>query len=81
MAENIKIAQHHKSFDPVLDKRIQYRVCSLEETLNENAECFDAVVASEVVEHVNNLEMFIQCCYQVLKVRAGFLVPSQSVYP
>ncbi|EDL98525.1 coenzyme Q3 homolog, methyltransferase (yeast) [Rattus norvegicus] len=67
VAENIKIAQHHKSFDPVLDKRIQYRVCSLEETLNENAECFDAVVASEVVEHVNNLEMFIQCCYQVLK--------------
>ncbi|XP_021016192.1 ubiquinone biosynthesis O-methyltransferase, mitochondrial isoform X1 [Mus caroli] len=67
VAENIKIAQHHKSFDPVLDKRIQYKVCSLEETVGESAECFDAVVASEVVEHVSNLEMFIQCCYQVLK--------------
>ncbi|XP_031222354.1 ubiquinone biosynthesis O-methyltransferase, mitochondrial isoform X2 [Mastomys coucha] len=67
VAENIKIAQHHKSFDPVLDVRIQYKVCSLEETAKDNAEVFDAVVASEVLEHVNNLEMFIQCCYQVLK--------------
>ncbi|XP_028636191.1 ubiquinone biosynthesis O-methyltransferase, mitochondrial [Grammomys surdaster] len=67
VAENIKIAQHHKSFDPVLDKRIQYKVCSLEEIVDESAELFDAVVASEVVEHVINLETFIQCCYQVLK--------------
>ncbi|KAL1775854.1 ubiquinone biosynthesis O-methyltransferase, mitochondrial isoform X1 [Sigmodon hispidus] len=67
VAENIKIAQHHKSFDPVLDKRIEYQVCSLEETVNETGEVFDAVVASEVVEHVIDLETFIQCCYRVLK--------------
>ncbi|KAM4866013.1 ubiquinone biosynthesis O-methyltransferase, mitochondrial [Thomomys bottae] len=65
--ENIKIAQHHKSFDPVLDKRIKYRMCSLEEIVEDSAETFDAVVASEVVEHVINLEAFVQCCYQVLK--------------
>ncbi|KAK7798536.1 hypothetical protein U0070_003280 [Myodes glareolus] len=51
VAENIKIAQHHKSFDPVLDERIEYKVCSLEEIVNDTAEVFDAVVASEVVEH------------------------------
>ncbi|XP_051054503.1 ubiquinone biosynthesis O-methyltransferase, mitochondrial [Phodopus roborovskii] len=67
VAENIKIAQHHKSFDPVLDKRIEYKACALEEIVNETAQVFDAVVASEVVEHVIDLEMFIQCCYQVLK--------------
>nr|XP_025718755.1 ubiquinone biosynthesis O-methyltransferase, mitochondrial isoform X1 [Callorhinus ursinus] len=67
VAENIKIAQHHKSFDPVLDKRIEYRACSLEEIVEETAETFDAVVASEVVEHVIDLETFIQCCCQVLK--------------
>lgn len=39
----------------------------LEEIVNETAQGFDAVVASEVVEHVIDLEMFIQCCYQVLK--------------
>ncbi|XP_048669070.1 ubiquinone biosynthesis O-methyltransferase, mitochondrial isoform X2 [Marmota marmota marmota] len=65
--ENIKTAQHHKSFDPVLDKRIEYRVCSLEEIVEEKAETFDAVIASEVIEHVNDLETFIQCCCQVLK--------------
>ncbi|XP_076780193.1 ubiquinone biosynthesis O-methyltransferase, mitochondrial isoform X2 [Arvicanthis niloticus] len=74
VAENIKIAQHHKSFDPVLDKRIQYKVCSLEEIVNESAELFDAVVASEVVEHVINLETFIQCCYQVLKPGGSLFV-------
>lgn len=75
MAENIKIAQHHKSFDPVLDERIEYKVCSLEEIVDETAEVFDAVVASEVVEHVIDLELFIQCCYQVLKVRQNLPPP------
>lgn len=65
--ENIKTAQRHKSFDPVLDKRIEYRACSLEEIVGETAETFDGVVASEVVEHVIDLETFIQCCCQVLK--------------
>ncbi|XP_052032117.1 ubiquinone biosynthesis O-methyltransferase, mitochondrial isoform X3 [Apodemus sylvaticus] len=65
--EMIRIAQHHKSFDPVLDERVQYKVCSLEEIVNESTESFDAVVASEVLEHVSNLELFVQCCYQVLK--------------
>lgn len=65
--ENIKTAQHHKAFDPVLDKRIEYRVCPLEEIVEEKAETFDAVIASEVVEHVADLETFIQCCCQVLK--------------
>ncbi|XP_058939673.1 ubiquinone biosynthesis O-methyltransferase, mitochondrial isoform X8 [Kogia breviceps] len=65
--ENIKTAKHHKSFDPVLDKRIEYRACSLEKIVEETAETFDAVVASEVVEHVIDLETFIQCCCQVLK--------------
>ncbi|XP_044530161.1 ubiquinone biosynthesis O-methyltransferase, mitochondrial [Gracilinanus agilis] len=65
--ENIKIAQQHKSFDPILDKRIQYKACILEDIVEETAESFDAVVASEVVEHVNDLETFIQCCCKVLK--------------
>ncbi|XP_051016844.1 ubiquinone biosynthesis O-methyltransferase, mitochondrial [Acomys russatus] len=72
--ENIKIAQHHKSFDPVLDERIEYKVCSLEDTVSENAEGFDAVVASEVVEHVVNLDMFVQCCYRVLKPGGSLFV-------
>ncbi|XP_004767137.1 ubiquinone biosynthesis O-methyltransferase, mitochondrial isoform X3 [Mustela putorius furo] len=72
--ENIKTAQHHKSFDPVLEKRIEYRACSLEEIVEETAETFDAVVASEVIEHVIDLETFIQCCYQVLKFGGSLFI-------
>lgn len=74
VAENIRVAQHHKSFDPVLDERIEYEACSLEETVDERAESFDVVVASEVVEHVANLEVFLQCCCQVLKPGGSLFV-------
>ncbi|XP_073445615.1 ubiquinone biosynthesis O-methyltransferase, mitochondrial isoform X2 [Dendrobates tinctorius] len=65
--DNIRTGDLHKSFDPVLDKRVQYRHCSLEELVENGMESFDAVVASEVVEHVNDVESFIQSCFQVLK--------------
>ncbi|XP_069829703.1 ubiquinone biosynthesis O-methyltransferase, mitochondrial [Dendropsophus ebraccatus] len=67
LEDNIRTGELHKSFHPVLDKRIQYKTCSLEEIVEDNVESFDAVVASEVVEHVNDVEAFIQSCFQVLK--------------
>lgn len=67
------MADQHKSFDPVLAKRIQYKSSSLEEIVEESVEMFDVIVASEVVEHVADLEMFIKCCCQVLKVREFLL--------
>lgn len=67
------MADQHKSFDPVLAKRIQYKCGSLEEIVEESVETFDVIVASEVVEHVADLEMFIKCCSQVLKVREFLL--------
>ncbi|XP_075453626.1 ubiquinone biosynthesis O-methyltransferase, mitochondrial isoform X1 [Ascaphus truei] len=67
LEDNIKTAELHKSFDPVLDRTVQFKCCSLEELVEETVEAFDAVVASEVVEHVIDLESFIQSCYQVLK--------------
>ncbi|XP_072189592.1 ubiquinone biosynthesis O-methyltransferase, mitochondrial isoform X2 [Excalfactoria chinensis] len=67
LEENIRTADLHKSFDPVLAKRIQYKLGSLEEIVEESVETFDVIVASEVVEHVADLELFIKCCSQVLK--------------
>ncbi|NXH11268.1 COQ3 protein, partial [Bucco capensis] len=67
LEDNIRTADQHKSFDPVLAKRIQYKSSSLEEIVEESMETFDVIVASEVVEHVADLEMFIKCCSQVLK--------------
>ncbi|XP_062464441.1 ubiquinone biosynthesis O-methyltransferase, mitochondrial isoform X2 [Pezoporus occidentalis] len=67
LEDNIRTADQHKSFDPVLAQRIQYKSSSLEEIVEESMETFDVIVASEVVEHVADLEMFIKCCSQVLK--------------
>ncbi|OXB83162.1 UNVERIFIED_CONTAM: hypothetical protein H355_014418 [Colinus virginianus] len=74
LEENIRTADQHKSFDPVLAKRIQYKSGSLEEIVEESVETFDVIVASEVVEHVADLEMFIKCCSQVLKPGGSLFV-------
>lgn len=68
LEDNIRTGGLHKSFDPVLEQRVQYRACSLEDIVEHSEEGFDAVVASEVVEHVNDVEAFIHSCFQVLKV-------------
>ncbi|KAJ6660230.1 hypothetical protein lerEdw1_017930 [Lerista edwardsae] len=72
LEDNIRTAELHKSFDPILAKRIEYKSCTLEDIVEETSETFDVVVASEVVEHVADVEMFIRCCGEVLKPE-GFL--------
>ncbi|XP_071302502.1 ubiquinone biosynthesis O-methyltransferase, mitochondrial isoform X2 [Agelaius tricolor] len=72
--DNIRTADRHKSFDPVLAERIQYKSSSLEEIVEESMETFDVIVASEVVEHVADLEMFIKCCSQVLKPEGSLFI-------
>lgn len=71
LEDNIRTAELHKSFDPVLAKRIQYKSCSLEDLVEENLGTFDILVASEVVEHVADVEMFVRCCGEVLKVSSS----------
>ncbi|MGH0182806.1 UNVERIFIED_CONTAM: hypothetical protein FKN15_010547 [Acipenser sinensis] len=73
LEDSIRTAELHKSFDPVLNNQIHYRSCLLEDIMEEAAETFDAVVASEVVEHVNDLETFINSCYEVLKDYSGIM--------
>ncbi|NWS39475.1 COQ3 protein, partial [Probosciger aterrimus] len=74
LEDNIRTADQHKSFDPVLAQRIQYKCSSLEEIVEESMETFDVIVASEVVEHVADLEMFIKCCSQVLKPAGSLFI-------
>ncbi|NXI50740.1 COQ3 protein, partial [Chloroceryle aenea] len=74
LEDNIRTADQHKSFDPVLAKRIQYKSSSLEEMVEESMETFDVIVASEVVEHVADLEMFIKCCSHVLKPEGSLFI-------
>lgn len=75
--DSIGTAQLHSSYDPDLRHGVSYRACSLEELASEEPEGaetgaqgvgqFDAVVASEVVEHLADLETFVYCCSLVLK--------------
>nr|XP_009941693.1 PREDICTED: hexaprenyldihydroxybenzoate methyltransferase, mitochondrial [Opisthocomus hoazin] len=74
LEDNIRTADQHKSFDPILAKRIQYKSSSLEEIVEESVETFDVIVASEVVEHVADLEVFIKCCSQVLKPEGSLFI-------
>ncbi|XP_062980929.1 ubiquinone biosynthesis O-methyltransferase, mitochondrial [Elgaria multicarinata webbii] len=74
LEDHIRTAELHKSFDPVLDKRIQYRNCTLEDIVEEASETFDVIVASEVVEHVADVEMFIRCCSEVLNPEGSLFI-------
>ncbi|XP_061479396.1 ubiquinone biosynthesis O-methyltransferase, mitochondrial [Rhineura floridana] len=74
LEDNIRTAEVHKSFDPVLAKRIQYKSCTLEDIVEEASETFDIIVASEVVEHVADVEAFIQCCGEVLKPEGSLFI-------
>lgn len=69
--DSIGTAQLHSSYDPDLRDRVCYRACTLEELSADEEEQeagqFDAVVASEVVEHLADLETFAYCCSLVLK--------------
>ncbi|XP_026887351.2 ubiquinone biosynthesis O-methyltransferase, mitochondrial [Electrophorus electricus] len=65
--DNVRIAELHASHDPVLQDHVQYRACTLEELADEEEEHFDAVLASEVLEHLADLDTFIHCCHCVLK--------------
>ncbi|XP_024241948.1 ubiquinone biosynthesis O-methyltransferase, mitochondrial isoform X2 [Oncorhynchus tshawytscha] len=70
VADSIGTAEVHAWHDPDLRGNVRYRAITLEELSEkggQGAGQFDAVVASEVVEHLADLETFTLCCNQVLK--------------
>lgn len=65
--EAISVAQHHAKQDPEVSNRVKYR-CMTAEELVEQSDSFDAVIASEVIEHVGDQEFFVRTCTQLTKV-------------
>lgn len=62
-----KVAQEH--LDGTLSSRVNYK-CETIETFaaqSENANSFDAVILSEVIEHVNQPDSFLAECLKPLK--------------
>ena len=66
--ENIRVAQTHLMEDPVIVERVKYIHGAVEDLVMTEEGRFDAVVASEVVEHVSDINMFISSCCKLLKV-------------
>jgi len=54
------VAKEHVKLDPNISDRIDYICTDIEEFSQNNEESYDVVVASEVVEHVLNPELFLK---------------------
>lgn len=71
--DNIRVAHLHAQETGL--KNVSYEVKTVENFEMSNTDSstlFDAVVASEVIEHVENPNFFVQKCIELLKV-LGFL--------
>ncbi|CAF0765488.1 unnamed protein product [Rotaria sordida] len=67
VSENIYTAEYHA--DPSLKENLNYKHVTLEELCEnvEQIEKYDAVIASEVIEHINDVDTFIANISKLLK--------------
>jgi len=74
--ENIICAKEHASKDPIVDGRVSYICSTIESFLQENPDIkkFDAVVASEVIEHVDNPPHFVSTCSSLIDDGGSFFL-------
>ncbi|XP_076232831.1 ubiquinone biosynthesis O-methyltransferase, mitochondrial-like isoform X2 [Calliopsis andreniformis] len=63
--ELIKIAKEHAILDDSLQDQLNYIETSVEDFACENKNKYDAVIASEVIEHVDDKELFLKNCVDV----------------
>jgi len=66
--ENIDVARNHANLDKQLQNNLNYMCTTVEEHVGNNIATYDAVVASEVIEHVDNPSTFIDKCSTAVKV-------------
>ena len=72
--ENIEAARVHANLDPSLVNNLKYICTTVEEHVEVVGDEYDAIVASEVIEHVDNPDIFVRKCSQVLKVDGSFFL-------
>lgn len=70
----IAVARDHVLLNKDLASRITYRNESIELHCIENPCKYDAVIVSEVLEHVNNKAKFLENCLNTVKVRKTLIV-------
>ncbi|XP_063826389.1 ubiquinone biosynthesis O-methyltransferase-like [Ostrinia nubilalis] len=63
----IDVAKQHSESNSKLVNKPNYCCTTIEDHVNDHKNFYDGVVASEVIEHVNNQELFVKSCIEVLK--------------
>ncbi|KAJ8962810.1 hypothetical protein NQ318_001210 [Aromia moschata] len=71
---NSKLVDLAKSHADLNSLKIKYLATSVEQHAAENVEKYDAVVASEVLEHVGEKETFLEACVKCLKPTGSIFV-------
>lgn len=75
-ADLIEVAKQHASLDPSLEGRLAYIHTAAETHAVESEGKYDAVVSSEVIEHVRDKKFFLEQCVKLLKVKFVIILPN-----
>lgn len=76
---NIDAARQHAALDPDLSSQLEYRATTAEALVREGgAATFDVVVASEVIEHVADVPLFVNSLFQLARPGGAVVVTTIS---
>jgi polyprenyldihydroxybenzoate methyltransferase/3-demethylubiquinol 3-O-methyltransferase len=83
VVENIAMADSHRMGDKGVADNLKYECVSIEEFAmrDQMAESFDGVIASEVVEHVDDIELFVSSGAKCLKSGGHLFVTTINQTP
>ena len=83
ISENIEMAINHSQKDKKVCDNLKYESLSIEElsSRNEMKEYFDGVIASEVLEHVDNVDLFLSSGLNCLKKGGHLFITTISQTP
>jgi len=82
--EGIEVARAHAKKDPIVEKNVSYQQCNSEDLFWENrssSELFDAVIASEIIEHVEYPKDFLRNCANLVKPGGALFVSTINRTP
>ncbi|KYN22784.1 Hexaprenyldihydroxybenzoate methyltransferase, mitochondrial, partial [Trachymyrmex cornetzi] len=77
-ADLINIAKEHAKLDPNISERVNYIQTTVEDFSQKERESYDAVVASEVLEHVANAQLFLKKCVEILKPGGSIFITTEN---
>ncbi|XP_057670340.1 ubiquinone biosynthesis O-methyltransferase, mitochondrial [Diorhabda carinulata] len=75
---NVDLINSAKSHAQLFNTKVNYIVSTIEQHAEEACEKYDAVVASEVIEHITNKSSFIEACLKCLKPNGKIFITTPS---